>query len=145
MSTHHGAVPFKSWRMIGREGCRRATVRNPRRRNVEAVPVNTFDVLPGCFQLVSHPGVSSNYGLQPIVTAKSWVARSHRPWAHGFCVRERSFRVFRQQLLHHPSLRFDLRRSCRASVSVEGDNWIRVPQQLLNEPNVTSVRHESAC
>ena len=43
---YQGAIPFKSWRMIGREGRRRATVLNPRRLNVEAVPVNTLDVLP---------------------------------------------------------------------------------------------------
>ena len=41
-------MPLKSWRMIGREGWRRAMVLNPRRLNAEAVPVNTLDVLPGC-------------------------------------------------------------------------------------------------
>ena len=40
-------MPLKSWRMIGREGWRRAMVLKPRRLNVEAVPVNTLDVLPG--------------------------------------------------------------------------------------------------
>lgn len=38
---------FKSWRIMGREGCRRATVLNPSRRNAEAVPVNMLDVQPG--------------------------------------------------------------------------------------------------
>ena len=32
---------------MGREGCRRATVLNPSRRNAEAVPVNMLDVQPG--------------------------------------------------------------------------------------------------
>ena len=40
------AIPLKSWRMMGREGCRRTMVLNPSRRNAEAVPVNTLDVLP---------------------------------------------------------------------------------------------------
>jgi len=40
-------MPLKSWRMIGREGWRRAMVLNPRRLKVEAVPANTLDVLPG--------------------------------------------------------------------------------------------------
>lgn len=39
--------PFKWWRIMGREGCRRATVLNPSRRNAEAVPVNTLDVQSG--------------------------------------------------------------------------------------------------
>jgi len=44
---YYGAIPFRSWRMIGRDGLRRATVLNPRRLNVEAVPVKTLEVLPG--------------------------------------------------------------------------------------------------
>ena len=41
------AILFKSWHMIGQEGSRRAMVLNPRRLNVETVPVNRLDVLPG--------------------------------------------------------------------------------------------------
>ena len=52
-----------------------------------------------------------------------------------------SFRAFREQLLHHPSLSPDLRWRCRTNVSVEGDYWVTVSQQFLHEPDVTSVRH----
>jgi hypothetical protein len=40
----HHAAPFRSWRIIGRCGTRRATVLNPARAKVVAVPVKRFDV-----------------------------------------------------------------------------------------------------
>jgi hypothetical protein len=58
------AIPFKSWRMIGREDCRRATVLNPRRLNAEAVPVNTLDVPPG--RVVSTGYASRGWRLGPL-------------------------------------------------------------------------------
>ena len=36
---------FRSWRMIGRAGARRATSLKPTRANVEAVPTKIFDEL----------------------------------------------------------------------------------------------------
>jgi hypothetical protein len=62
MSAPHGAIPFKSWRMMGREGWRRATVLNPSRLNVEAVPVNTFDVLPGCAMSTGQASSAGAFG-----------------------------------------------------------------------------------
>jgi hypothetical protein len=38
-------MTFKSWRMIGRAGARRATTWKPARANVEAVPTKMFDEL----------------------------------------------------------------------------------------------------
>src|SRR5262249_4660009 len=43
----HSLIPFRSWRMTGRDGMRRATVLNPARLNAEAVPVKMLAVLPG--------------------------------------------------------------------------------------------------
>jgi hypothetical protein len=38
-------IAFRSWRMIGRAGARRATSLKPARANVEAVPTKIFDEL----------------------------------------------------------------------------------------------------
>jgi hypothetical protein len=45
--TYPARIPFRSCRMIGRAGARRATSLKPARANVEAVPVKMFDVLSG--------------------------------------------------------------------------------------------------
>ena len=40
-------LALRSWRMMGRDGTRQATVLNPARANVEAVPVKMLVVLFG--------------------------------------------------------------------------------------------------
>jgi hypothetical protein len=59
----------------------------------------------------------------------------HRVCARRFCVCERSFRAFREQLLDHPSLSLDLRRCRRARVGVERDQWKPTPTGRDNESN----------
>src|SRR5262249_3123650 len=68
----------------------------------------------------------------------------HRPRTRGVCLQELCLGVSRQQLLHHPTLRFDLRGSRRTSISVQGDDRSRMPQQFLNQSNITSIRYQRA-
>src|SRR5690242_6209341 len=46
-SERQPVTPFKSWRITGRDGMRRATVLNPTRLNAEAVPVKMLAAPPG--------------------------------------------------------------------------------------------------
>ena len=48
----HRAIAFRSWRMMGRAGARRATTLNPACANAAAVPVKIFDVLFGALMSI---------------------------------------------------------------------------------------------
>ena len=63
--------PFKSCRIMGREGCRRATVLNPSRRNAEAVPVNMLDVQPGRVTSTGYASTASALARLPIFKASA--------------------------------------------------------------------------
>src|SRR4030095_3653510 len=72
-------IPFKSWRMSGRVGSRRATVLNPSRLNADATPVKTLRVLPG--RAVSTGYASSAGALARLAAFKAAAINSDiTPW-----------------------------------------------------------------